>query len=173
MPLMSPDLTRTGYLRVLEHMYPVLAGWEAWANAHVPAEYAGLLAARQRSSLLASDLDFFHAAIPAAYFPAEQIPELGHSSAAFLGAMYVIEGSTLGGQHIARHVEPLLNLSADSGTAYFRGYADRTAEQWREFKDVLTAVPESQSETLIAAAKGTFNVFGTAILPLNQQPSSL
>jgi len=32
MPLMSKDLTRATYIRVLQHMYPLLAGWEAWAN---------------------------------------------------------------------------------------------------------------------------------------------
>jgi heme oxygenase len=172
MPLMSANLTRADYIGVLQHIYPLLAGWELWAKAHAPAEYATLLATRQRSSLLASDLAHFGSSLPATHFPAQQVPALGESPAAFLGAMYVIEGSTLGGQHIARHIEPLLNLSADGGTAYFRGYGEHTGEQWREFKAALAAVPDEQGETLILAAKGMFTVFGEAILPLSQKQFS-
>lgn len=168
MPVMSPGLSRADYIEVLQHMYPLLAGWEQWALEHVPAEYEPLLRTRQRAALMASDLAFFNAAIPASHFPAADVHGLGVFPAAFLGAMYVIEGSTLGGQHIAKHVEPLLGLSANGGTAYFRGYGESTGEQWREFKAALQAVPDAESQTVIAAAKDMFEVFGRAILPLSR-----
>ena len=46
--------------------------------------------------------------------------------ATLLGAMYVMEGSTLGGQLIARHVELVLGLTAGQGNAHFRGHNERT-----------------------------------------------
>jgi heme oxygenase (biliverdin-IX-beta and delta-forming) len=53
------------------------------------------------------------------------VPEMT-SAADLLGAMYVMEGSTLGGQLIARHVELVLGLTAGQGNAHFRGHNERT-----------------------------------------------
>ena len=77
-----------------------------------------------------------------------------------LGAMYVIEGSTLGGQLIGRHVERVLGLTAGQGNAYFRGHNERTGQLWKEFCDALrTKVPDRETDTVIAAAKTMFGVF--------------
>jgi heme oxygenase (biliverdin-IX-beta and delta-forming) len=78
--------------------------------------------------------------------------------------MYVMEGSTLGGQYIARHVEKTLHFTPGQGNAYFRGYSERTGELWREFKSLLTALPETDSDTVIASAKATFAVFRDRLL---------
>ena len=58
---------------------------------------------------------------------------IGDPRSIFLGRMYVMEGSTLGGQYIARHVEETLGLSSGEGNSYFRGYGEATGERWREF----------------------------------------
>jgi heme oxygenase len=82
--------------------------------------------------------------------------------ASLLGAMYVMEGSTLGGQLIARHVELVLGLTAGQGNAYLRGHNERTGQPWKEFCNVLrTKVPDSETDAAIAAAKAMFGVFGS------------
>ncbi len=83
--------------------------------------------------------------------------------AAFLGAWYVMEGSTLGGRFIARHAEAALGLEPGVGDAYFRGHNEATGGLWRETTAVVAAVPEGLSDVVIAAAKRTFVAFGTAI----------
>lgn len=70
-----------------------------------------------------------------------------------LGAMYVLEGSTLGGQVIARQL-----AKADiAPRAYFTGYAERTGPLWKLFCQQLgaAATPENEDE-LVASASSTF-----------------
>ncbi len=73
-----------------------------------------------------------------------------------LGSMYVLEGSTLGGQYIARTVEQNLGLAPGEGDAYFRGYGDQTMVKWAEFRQVLETIPEEHSAIAIDAARVTF-----------------
>ncbi|WP_373502432.1 biliverdin-producing heme oxygenase [Aestuariivirga sp.] len=54
-----------------------------------------------------------------------------------LGALYVIEGATLGGQVIIRHIQSELQIDAASGGRFFSAYGDRTGLLWREFVAVL------------------------------------
>jgi heme oxygenase len=157
-PLMRSDLTEELYRSVLLRFYCFVHGWESWAAINVPQEFGTLLLERQRSHLLAADLLHFD----------EQRPDLQYvfsgtkplSKAAFLGAMYVIEGSTLGGQYIARHVEGALGLTPGIGDSYFRGYGDRTNAMWREVQQALELVNEAEAEVVIGAAKKMFSEFG-------------
>ena len=172
MPLTDPQLTLDTYTRVLAAMYPVLAGWEQWALANSPADLKDLVTDRKRAHLMQLDLVGLGTRVPKElHFDGERLPKArSHNSderrAAFLGAMYVIEGSTLGGQHIARQVEPRLGLSPERGTAYFRGYGEGTGARWTHFKSILQQVPDEHADTVINAAKATFAMFEEAIAPV-------
>jgi heme oxygenase len=157
-PLMQPDLTEQLYRSVLLRYYCFVHGWESWGATNVPQELRPLFLQRQRSHLLAVDLLHFNEQPPSpkAVFPGVK----GPGKADFLGAMYVIEGSTLGGQYIARHVEETLGLAPGIGDSYFRGYGDRTGSMWREFQKVLEEVHEEEADVVIAAAKKMFSTFG-------------
>jgi heme oxygenase len=156
-PLMRPDLTEELYRSVLLRFYCFVHGWETWAAIHVPQELGALLLERQRSHLLAADLLHFDERRPNLQyvFSGSKLP----SKAAFLGAMYVIEGSTLGGQYIARHVEGALGLSPGVGDSYFRGYGDRTGAMWREVQRALEEIREEDADVVIGAAKRMFSDF--------------
>lgn len=170
MPLMDAGLSRELYRATLACIYPLLAGWETWVAAHAPVGLRLLLEGRQRAPLLAADLRCLGAEpSELSSFDASRVPGLGEnpSAAAFLGAMYVIEGSTLGGQYIARHVEATLGLTADCGTAYFRGYGTTTGERWKEFQRAVVGVRDEDAPAVIEAAKGMFRVFENAILPVS------
>ena len=175
-PLMQPDLTREQYIQTLRRMYTVVHGWESWAAAHAPEPYGALVVERRRSHLIAADLESLGVAL--ASVETDDISEIearltkhflrfdvDHLSSApdFLGAMYVMEGSTLGGQYIARYVEEKLAMSQGRGNAYFRGYAERTGSMWQSFKQQLAAVPEADADRVIAAAKFMFGAFGAAM----------
>jgi heme oxygenase len=157
-PVMQPDLTNDLYRTVLLRFYSFISGWEAWARVNVPHELRPLLVERQRSHLLEADLLYFGERHPRRKYVLSQISAPG--KAAFLGAMYVIEGSTLGGQYIARHVEETLGLSPGHGDSYFRGYGDRTGSMWRRFQQILEEVPEEDADLVIDAAKKMFSAFG-------------
>jgi heme oxygenase len=169
MPELGTGLNLAGYRTLLERLYPVVRGWEEWAWAHAPEGLDGLMDGRRRTGWLAADLTVVgslsaHDAMP---FAEDRIPGLGAGDAryraAFLGVMYVMEGSTLGGQYIARQVEEALGFVPGIGDAYFRGHGERTGEMWRAFRAVLAEVPEEQSEHVIAAANAMFTVFGDGL----------
>lgn len=92
---------------------------------------------------------------------------LANSSAA-LGAVYVVEGATLGGQVIARQVIPALALSSERGCRFFTGYGPETGERWRETRDAIEThlasrdVPEAANGT-IAAARMTFALIDASL----------
>lgn len=81
------------------------------------------------------------------------IPSLSHA----LGTLYVIEGSTLGGQIISKMLQKQLNLKDDSAISYFKSYGDKTALMWQDFKIYISALEEHINENdMIAGAKNTF-----------------
>lgn len=156
-PLMSFPLEEHRYRVALVSLHGFIKGWEAWSVLNAPGDLHLMLSERRRGHFLEADLlHFGDYPSKSHYIPA------GKSftdKASFLGAMYVIEGSSLGGQYIARHVEKALNLVAGQGDAYFRGYGERTGSMWHEFQQVLAAVPDDEAETVIAAAKNTYEAF--------------
>ncbi len=76
-----------------------------------------------------------------------------------LGAMYVMEGSTLGGQIQGRQVKKLFDYSPETGAAYFSSYGAMVGMMWKEFCGVLVAAStdEQIEQTMIEAASETFN----------------
>lgn len=54
---------------------------------------------------------------------------------ALIGTLYAIEGATLGGQVISRHLQATLGLTASAGARFFNGYGDTvsTQQHWQEF----------------------------------------
>lgn len=155
MRLMDAGLTQTHYVAYLRRFYGIIKAWEDYAAAHAPAEMQAAVAERSRAQALAEDLAVFHEPLPperASIAGFESLPE-------FVGAMYVIEGSTLGGQYIARHVEQVLHLNPQAGNRYFLGYGDRTGSMWQQFRQIISAVPDEYSERVVVAARKMFSIF--------------
>jgi heme oxygenase (biliverdin-IX-beta and delta-forming) len=156
-PLMDAELDRARYIAVLQRMHGVVKVWEEFALKAAPPYLLPMVVERQRLGLLEGDLRGLGAVVPPGDGP--KLPGWG-SSAEMLGAMYVMEGSRLGGQLIARHVEGVLGFEAGEGSAYFRGFGDRTGVMWKELVRVLEEVPASEEEGVIRAAREMFGVFG-------------
>ncbi len=121
-PLMESGLVLGEYVAVLRRMYGMVAAWERLCERDGPRWMQPMMKERQRRALLEEDLRNLGSELPDGDAP--RLPEFG-SDAQFLGAMYVMEGSRLGGLMIAKHVEGVLGLEAGRGDAYFRGAAGR------------------------------------------------
>jgi heme oxygenase len=146
-------LERTAsYLAAIE---PVLAGF-AWDELGVD------IAQRQRLALVARDLAVLGSDAP----PAAQGVFTPRSLAEAIGALYVLEGSTLGGRFIERKVAALLGLDATSGIAYFHGHGERTGAMWKDFKqraDAWCGDDESRYTVALHGARETFASFGRVL----------
>ena len=54
-----------------------------------------------------------------------------------LGYMYVIEGSTLGGRVILKHLQSKLGIDENKNGAFFAGYGLLTGRTWKRFLQIL------------------------------------
>lgn len=80
------------------------------------------------------------------------VPPL-HTFSQLLGAMYVVEGSTLGGQVITRQ----LDRAGIPLRRYFTGYGERTGPMWKTFCRLLPeAALAADQDEIVASACLTF-----------------
>ncbi len=169
MPVMGDGLELATYIATLQRLYGFVLGWEQWAAQSTCAAVQTLLAGRRRSDQLRADLHHFGAELPPDVYPGPALSAA--SQAQVLGCLYVMEGSTLGGQFIARHVEAVLALAPGVGDAFFRGYGEATGAMWRQVKDALESLPEAAADEVIDAAKILFHDFARwNEKDLSQQP---
>ena len=78
-----------------------------------------------------------------------------------LGCMYVLEGATLGGQIITRHVQRVLHLEERRGCRFFHGYGSDTGTLWKAFGELLVThiASEEMEDAVISAACEIFSLF--------------
>ena len=164
LPLMDADLDLDRYTACLQRMAGIVGAWEAEATRVAPQSLRPLLDERRRLHLLHKDLHTFGTTPVVA--PSRPVLPPMHTEPRLLGTMYVMEGSTLGGQLIARHLERTLGLAPGVGNSFFRSHAEHTGAMWRAFCGHLRfAVPESSAGETIEAAQQMFHVFGTWMAP--------
>lgn len=155
--LLDPALDRTRLSGVLERMHgfwlAAEAGLDSWA-ARFPEDARSVhWEGRRRADLFAVDL----AALGAhGADSAPDLPEPAGTDQA-LGRLYVLEGSTLGGVFIDRH---LAALPAFSGLRLraFSPYGARTGAMWRAFRSATRArvTQGGDPATMVSAARQTF-----------------
>jgi heme oxygenase len=159
--LMDAGLTPARLATVLTRMHgfwrAAEAGLDGWAAAE-PAAAAGVQwADRRRLHLFAADLAALGAA-PAGPADCPDLPAVADTDAA-LGRLYVLEGSTLGGVFIDRHLATLPQLAGTGPLRSFSPYGERTGAMWHGFRTATRAhiAAGGDAGRLVAAAKQTFS----------------
>ena len=130
--------------RYREHIALLLAfhaaAEHAWAQRLTPV--LSDFPARCKAHLLARDL----VAIGGAPIPqVAAVPDLLDSASA-LGGFYVLEGATLGAQHLLPLVQRSLGLSSEKGASYLASYGADVGDMWRRFGTSVTAHCQSASD---------------------------
>ena len=81
-----------------------------------------------------------------------------HPSA--MGALYVLEGSTLGGKIIAKTISE--KIPSPEAFGFFKGYGPETGPMWKKFTQYLEHPFNQQAAaTVVYSATSTFRCFGT------------
>ncbi len=156
--IMSDTLTRQAYRRTLERFYGFWHPLEQRFQQTVGLSGTGVnLTSREKTPLLALDLRMLTAAAPAGLPLCGDLPFVASVPAA-LGCMYVLEGASLGGQIISRHLRASLGITPESGGRFFYGYGERTGEMWRAFGAAVSvfAVTAETQGGMVQAAIATF-----------------
>lgn len=141
---------RAAYRDLVVRLYGFYAAFEV-AAAVAPV----------RSAWLASDLEALGLARPLHAVP--KCPHVPRLDAAHrrLGALYVAEGSALGGRELARGLDRLLGRDVTAGRRFFIGRGVQTGEAWRDYLAQLSAAPRETSAhaEIVAGAVETFAAF--------------
>jgi heme oxygenase (biliverdin-IX-beta and delta-forming) len=155
--LLDPALSPSRLTEVLTRMHgfwlAAEAGIEEWAR-HCPADAAAVTwARRRRADLFAADLQALGAG------PATATPGLADvdGTDAALGRMYVLEGSTLGGTFIDRHLSGLPQF-AGVRLRSFSPYGTETGAMWHAFRRATRdrVAAGGDADAMVASARDTF-----------------
>ena len=153
------DVDRPRYLLFLEKSYSFIAACEQRLDiAGAPALLG--IERRLKTPLLRSNLRALGCdpeAVDGASMRGE-LPQVASWPAA-LGYFYVIEGSTLGGQLLARHFRERL-AAEDEALAFLLGYGRDTGLMWKQMVGVLEAAmgDATAAEEITASARDTFRL---------------
>ena len=95
----------------------------------------------------------------------QNLPHLA-SVAHVWGCLYVLEGATLGGVLISRHMKKMFGLTADNGSAFFNTYGNDVGPMWQQFTTLLVeyASVHQEDQLIIHAANETFSTFSQWLL---------
>lgn len=151
-----------GYARFLARLHGVLAAAEAATDELL--DEAGVWAkGRRRASWVADDLLALGRKPEVPAGPGGDFAwatTVGQAA----GVTYVLEGSALGGVHLAARARRALGLGAEQ-TRYLAGHGSGTLSHWQQVKcwldHVLTAPPAQQQA--IEAANRTFEIYSRAV----------
>jgi heme oxygenase len=164
--LMRPDFTIDDYRKLLMRFYAFYKPFEAKVQAALHANPIELNhSERLNTPRLVEDLKTLGLSEDEinAIDPADSFPDLDSKENIF-GSLYVIEGSTLGGQVIGRHLKQAFDLDASNGAAFFLGYGAETGKMWRGYAETVTKFAETADrEKIIAGANQTFEAIGKAL----------
>lgn len=155
--LTRSDLSPGQYRRALQALYAINAPTELRLAEYVAAQGVDFAYEdRRRMRELADDIVFLGGSLPAASWPGPQIDNI----AGLIGVMYVLEGSRLGGQVIARQVAISLGLSEAAGIKFMSCCGQSAPLLWADFC-AFAAVncPESLFSEAEQAASHYFSDF--------------
>ncbi|MGF7082043.1 biliverdin-producing heme oxygenase [Mucilaginibacter sp. UYCu711] len=149
------------YVNILSSFYGYFGGLEQQITRYINQSNLADYEDRRKSEALADDIKALGGTVPQTATNNE-LPEIDNYLQAF-GALYVIEGSTLGGQIISKMVQQHLPLPEGKGLSFFNGYGDDMYQRWGVFKELLNKVANTPADQqiIIAAANDTFAKFKT------------
>lgn len=162
LPFFSECLDADWYRRLLQAYYGFYAPMEAalFDSGLIPEGFDAVM--REKTPTLVKDLhalgldDDTLKTLPRCI----ELPTF-NTPAACLGALYVLEGATLGGQVLRREMAQRLDLDADNGGAFLNVYGAETGRRWKDFLDYLGRLPldAHAKQHAVEAARSTFSGF--------------
>lgn len=145
------------YIAVLSIFYGYFGGLEKQTDQYISSENLLDHQERRKAAALAADINMLGGQLPN-QADGGHLPIIANELQAF-GALYVMEGSTLGGKMISKMVQQHLGLQNGDGTRFFSSYGEKTGQKWTDFKAALNAIAANdiEEEIVINAANDTFN----------------
>ena len=141
------------YARLLQLFYGFFGGLELAIDSKINPLFLPDYATRRKSAALAIDLVKMQTTLPVRA-TSIALPNINNHFDA-MGALYVVEGSTLGGNFIAQMLTK--QAPALKEFSFFIGYGNKTQHMWQLFKQSLDEPLEyAQAQMVIEGANDTF-----------------
>lgn len=162
--LLRPDFTLFDYGTLLTKFYSFHVVFDNIMQRHkknnvIPAEF--YCVDRMKHEWLLEDLSALAITpAPTSGSAAECLASELTSAEHLWGAIYVIEGSTLGGTLLSKHFEKKFGINTDTGLHFFTGYGQHTGKNWQLTVDRLRdcETQKMSSEAIVHGAKRTFQL---------------
>jgi heme oxygenase len=152
--LASATITKERYINYLKVLYAIhykfenlIQNMEEWSSYDINPHK------RSRLQLIKEDLTALDASTENILLEIDL--HVNWSFPVAVGVLYVLEGSTMGGQILSQRLSHLIGNDTLSATRYFQAYKDDTIILWSEYCDFLVQYgddnPEKTSEVILSA----------------------
>jgi len=144
------------YADLLKHFYAYFNVVEKAIAPYITSAILPDLAGRRNASYIKADIEALGASTDE--LPLAVAPEINNIVQA-IGALYVLEGSIMGGPYI---VQMLQKSGLTKGFSFFSGYGEASGQKWNTFVQVLNTIAqnEEEAEQALKSAHETFARFG-------------
>ena len=165
--IMSGRLTLDEYKKLILTNLMLNKGFEAqWSELDFEIPKDIMLEQRRKTATLEKDAKALGVSITDTdnlLFPADTYE-------AFIGSLYVFEGSTLGGAIIYKQLKQNANLSTLDDFHFYSCYGERLGMMWKIFLDHLNEIEDTlKVDKAIEAAKTTFDITKNTFVRMNQE----
>jgi heme oxygenase len=156
--------SRENYATLLGRLWSV---HDAYEERLAPLNWCSLgvdFASRRRAGWLAEDLMTLGALRPKPIGPLARITTIERA----LGCLYVLEGSSLGGQILLREALKLPGVSITHGARFLHGHGPQTRAMWSNFLRTLNTY-EPSGDAAADIERGALEAFGDFSAALRTQ----
>lgn len=160
---LKAQTTPESYAHLLKSFYRFFGPLEQLISRHIDTSRITDFKERRKAAALLQDLQAMGVSHEMDTASGTELPDIyDHYTA--LGALYVFEGSTLGGSHIVNMIRKRSDMP-DNVFTYFTGYGtEKTMQLWQKFVGYLNnPVNEGHEQEIIRAANQTFECLGTVL----------
>ena len=169
--LISKGVTIVQYADYLKSMYGFVYGFEKMVFPILKQHQLLQINDRKKSHFIQADLALLNQTAAQPYVSDELFSTHYQTAAAALGGMYVLEGSTLGGQIISKHLSKVLGAAVAGKTTYLSAYANQTGAMWKSFLQLLCEEGASANNEyeIIDSAVNTFSLLNNCLSEYSYQ----
>lgn len=155
--------TTADYSRLLMLFYTFFGGIETLVDKTLNTDCIPDYLQRRKTAFLHNDLCAMNVEAQP-FAKAVDLPEINNHLQAS-GALYVMEGSTLGGPHISKMIRDQINPAKANILTFFDGYKNETQHMWQAFKIAIDGMVLDKNEqaVVVHAANDTFARFSNWI----------
>ncbi len=147
------------YIDLLKTFYGYFGGLEQQIKSNINTADLQDYNERRKTDAIADDIIALGGQVPP-IAQSDDLPSITNNLLAF-GALYVIEGSTLGGSIISGMMQKHLTFEDQKGLSFFNGYGAQTQQMWGNFKTSLNSVVKTEADeaVVLKAANDAFAGF--------------